>query len=112
MRGPAQQAVIRQALADGNISPEQISYIEAHGTGTPLGDPIEIEGLKLAFNELYKEKNIKPSKYSYCGIGSAKTNIGHLEAGAGIAGLLKVLLCIKNKKSHRYISNNCWWKKC
>lgn len=93
----AQKALLIEAYTSGDIDPRDVSYIEAHGTGTPLGDPIEIEGLKLAFNELYKEKNIKPSKYSYCGIGSAKTNIGHLEAGAGIAGLLKVLLCIKNK---------------
>jgi len=93
----AQKALLIEAYTSGNIDPRDVSYIEAHGTGTPLGDPIEIEGLKLAFNELYKEKSIKLSKHAYCGIGSVKTNIGHLEAGAGIAGLLKVLLCLKNE---------------
>ena len=93
----AQKALLIEAYASGNVDPRDVSYVEAHGTGTPLGDPIEIEGLKLAFNALYKQNNIEPSKQNYCGIGSAKTNIGHLEAGAGIAGLLKVLLCIKNE---------------
>lgn len=93
----AQKALLIEAYASGNVDPRDVSYVEAHGTGTPLGDPIEIEGLKLAFNALYKQNNIKLSQQNYCGIGSAKTNIGHLEAGAGIAGLLKVLLCIKNE---------------
>ncbi len=93
----AQKALLVEAYTSGNVDPRDVSYVEAHGTGTPLGDPIEIEGLKLAFETLYKENNIQPSKKNYCGIGSVKTNIGHLEAGAGIAGLIKVLMCMKNE---------------
>ncbi len=93
----AQKALLVEAYTSGNIDPRDVSYVEAHGTGTPLGDPIEIEGLKLAFEELYKQNDIEPSKTNYCGIGSVKTNIGHLEAGAGIAGLIKVLMCMKNE---------------
>ncbi|MFC2146264.1 amino acid adenylation domain-containing protein, partial [Acidobacteriota bacterium] len=84
-----QAEVIRAALATAGLEPETIGYIEAHGTGTPLGDPVEIEGLKLAFNT---------TKRSYCGIGSVKSNIGHLDAAAGIAGLIKSLLILKHKK--------------
>jgi probable biosynthetic protein (TIGR04098 family) len=91
----AQKALLVEAYSNANVTPDQVSYIEAHGTGTPLGDPIEIEGLKLAFEELNEESS--PSKINYCGIGSVKTNIGHLEAAAGIAGLIKVLLCMKNQ---------------
>jgi probable biosynthetic protein (TIGR04098 family) len=91
----AQKALLVEAYTNANVSPDQVSYIEAHGTGTPLGDPIEIEGLKLAFEELNEER--KPSKTNFCGIGSVKTNIGHLEAAAGIAGLIKVLLCMKHQ---------------
>ena len=76
-----------------DIEPETIGYIEAHGTGTSLGDPIEIRGLKGAFSQLSKVKEgfTKP----YCGLGSIKTNIGHLEAAAGMAGLLKVVLSMQ-----------------
>ena len=91
----AQKALLVEAYSNAAIAPEQVSYIEAHGTGTPLGDPIEIEGLKLAFEELSEEST--PSKVNFCGIGSVKTNIGHLEAAAGIAGLIKVLMCMKNQ---------------
>jgi amino acid adenylation domain-containing protein len=81
-----QAEVIRSALAAAGIKPETIGYIETHGTGTPLGDPVEIEGLKLAFNT---------SKRHYCALGSVKPNIGHLDAAAGIAGLIKALLALK-----------------
>jgi probable biosynthetic protein (TIGR04098 family) len=91
----AQKALLIEAYTNANVTPDQVSYIEAHGTGTPLGDPIEIEGLKLAFEELSDEST--PSEVNYCGIGSVKTNIGHLEAAAGIAGLIKVLMCIKHQ---------------
>jgi amino acid adenylation domain-containing protein len=84
-----QAEVIRAALDTAGIDPETIGYIEAHGTGTPLGDPVEIEGLKLAFNT---------TKRNYCGIGSVKSNIGHLDAAAGIAGLIKALLVLKHKR--------------
>ncbi|MCU0286012.1 MAG: acyltransferase domain-containing protein, partial [Acidobacteria bacterium] len=82
-----QAEVIRAALVAANIQPESISYIEAHGTGTELGDPVEIEALKLAFNT--RKKN-------FCGIGSVKTNIGHLDTAAGTTGLIKTILALKH----------------
>ncbi|MCX7923144.1 MAG: SDR family NAD(P)-dependent oxidoreductase, partial [Clostridia bacterium] len=90
---PAKQALLLiDAYKTAGVEPETVSYIEAHGTGTSLGDPIEISGLKEAFSQLSgkKTETIDP----YCGLGSIKTNIGHLEAAAGIAGLLKVVLCL------------------
>lgn len=91
----AQKEVVLAAWRTANIDPADISYIEAHGTGTSLGDPIEIEGLKRAFRDMYIEKGITFSGDPHCGIGSVKTNIGHLEAAAGMAGLIKVLLSLK-----------------
>ncbi|NEO89217.1 MAG: polyketide synthase, partial [Moorea sp. SIO3G5] len=78
--GPSQEAVIRQALANAGVAPAQINYVEAHGTGTPLGDPIEAEALGAVLSQDRSPDNP-------CMIGSAKTNIGHLESAAGIAGL-------------------------
>ncbi|MBE8994630.1 non-ribosomal peptide synthetase/type I polyketide synthase [Microcystis aeruginosa] len=89
--GPAQQAVIRQALANARVKPAQISYVEAHGTGTELGDPIEVKSLKAVLGE-------KRSLDQTCWLGSVKTNIGHLEAAAGIAGLIKVVLCLQHQE--------------
>ncbi len=89
--GPAQQAVIRQALANAGVKPSQISYVETHGTGTSLGDPIEVNSLKAVLME-GREAN-QP-----CWIGSVKTNIGHLEAAAGIAGLIKVVLSLQHRE--------------
>jgi acyl transferase domain-containing protein/NADPH:quinone reductase-like Zn-dependent oxidoreductase/short-subunit dehydrogenase/SAM-dependent methyltransferase/acyl carrier protein len=88
--GPSQQAVIRQALANSSVSASDISYIEAHGTGTSLGDPIEMGALATVF----AERNLNQPLF----VGSAKTNIGHLEAAAGIAGLIKVVLALKYKQ--------------
>jgi len=85
--GAAQEAVVRQALADARVLPAQIQYAEAHGTGTLLGDPIEVMALDAV---LGKER----PAHSPLLIGSVKTNIGHLEAAAGIAGLIKVILAI------------------
>ncbi len=85
--GPSQQAVIRQALQDAGVQPAQIGYVEAHGTGTPLGDPIEIDSLRRVLEDG------RPAGQPY-GVGSVKTNIGHLEAAAGIAGLIKVVLSL------------------
>ena len=79
----AQADVIRKALAQAKVSPDKISYIEAHGTGTSLGDPIEIEGLNMA----YGAQNNTP-----CKVGAIKSNIGHLESAAGLASIVKVLL--------------------
>ncbi len=90
--GQAQQEVIRAALQNaGGLEPEAIHYLEAHGTGTALGDPIEI---RAATAVLGKNRNAENPLY----IGSAKTNIGHLEAAAGMAGLIKLVLCLQNNE--------------
>src|SRR5579864_9564516 len=81
----AQASVIRRALAEAKTAARHISYIEAHGTGTKLGDPIEIAALNQAYQGETEEKQ-------YCALGSVKSNIGHCESAAGIAGLTKVLL--------------------
>lgn len=81
--------VIAKAQELAGISPDTITYIEAHGTGTPLGDPIEIEALEKVFGD-------KTDKEKYCAIGSVKTNIGHLDAASGVIGLIKTVLAIKN----------------
>lgn len=86
-----QSAVIVEALAASDLSPDQISFIEAHGTGTSIGDPIEIAGLTQAFRE-------GTDKKQYCPIGSVKTNFGHLNTAAGIAGFIKAVLSVYNKK--------------
>ncbi|HEV2992240.1 MAG TPA: SDR family NAD(P)-dependent oxidoreductase [Candidatus Angelobacter sp.] len=86
-----QTAVIATALALANISADSIGYVEAHGTATPLGDPIEIEALTQAFRPDTQRNN-------FCAIGSIKSNIGHLDAAAGIAGFIKAVLCLENKK--------------
>lgn len=86
----AQSELILKAWGENDLS--KASYIELHGTATVLGDPVEFTGLKDAF-----EKNVKSNK-SVCYLGSVKTNIGHLEAAAGMAGLIKVLLALRNHK--------------
>ena len=88
--GPSQEAVIKRAMAQGNVDPAQINYIEAHGTGTPLGDPIEMGALTAVFGD-------HRSKSSPLRVGSVKTNMGHLEAGAGIASAIKVMLSLRYK---------------
>jgi amino acid adenylation domain-containing protein len=85
-----QAGAIAMAIADAGIDPATISYIEAHGTATSLGDPIEIEGLTLAFGK--QEKN------QYCAIGSIKSNMGHLVAAAGVAGFIKTALALYHKQ--------------
>jgi len=85
--GISQQAVISEALDNASLAPDQIQYIEAHGTGTSLGDPIEIESLKKV---MLQERAANNPLY----IGSVKTNIGHLESAAGIAGLIKIILSL------------------
>ncbi|MEJ2416447.1 MAG: SDR family NAD(P)-dependent oxidoreductase, partial [Exilibacterium sp.] len=87
----AQGELIRAALDKAGINARTVSYIEAHGTGTELGDPIEITGLQQAFEPDTQDKQ-------FCAIGSIKTNIGHLEAAAGIAGLTKIILQLKHRK--------------
>lgn len=90
--GPSQQAVIRRALADGGVRPREVSYVEAHGTGTPLGDPIEVQALGEVLGEGRSGEDGPVS------IGSVKTNVGHLEAAAGVAGLLKVVLALQHRR--------------
>lgn len=88
--GRSQQAVIRQALEDAGITPDDLSYVEAHGTGTKLGDPIEARSLG---GVLQARSTGQP-----CLLGSVKTNIGHLEAAAGIAGVIKVVLALQHQE--------------
>ena len=85
-----QAEVIAFAQAVSNVDPETISYIETHGTGTSLGDPIEIAALTQAFRAATSKKN-------FCAIGSVKSNIGHLDPAAGVAGLIKTVLCLEHK---------------
>ncbi|MBZ9609907.1 SDR family NAD(P)-dependent oxidoreductase [Clostridium estertheticum] len=93
----AQVELLKSAYYKAGIDPRTVTYIETHGTGTELGDPIEINGLKTAFKELYQTTRCPQIENSYCGLGSIKTNIGHLELAAGIAGVIKVLLQMKHK---------------
>ncbi|UCH95166.1 MAG: amino acid adenylation domain-containing protein [Candidatus Aminicenantes bacterium] len=83
-----QAEVIAAAHQVANLDPENITYVEAHGTGTLLGDPVEIEALKLAFDT---------DKRGYCAIGSVKTNMGHLNSASGVAGFIKTVLALKTK---------------
>ena len=84
-----QAKAIRQAHEMAGINPETITYIEAHGTGTPLGDPVEIAALTQAFQEGTQARQ-------FCAIGTAKTNVGHLDAAAGVTGLIKAALSIRH----------------
>lgn len=93
----AQTELLTNAYMKAGIDPRTIQYIETHGTGTELGDPIEIDSLKLAFKELYKVTGDASVTDTHCGLGSVKSNIGHTELAAGIAGVIKVLLQIKHK---------------
>ncbi len=86
-----QMRVVAEALAMAEVEPESITYIEAHGTGTPLGDPIEVSALSNVYGH-------GSAKKQYCAIGSVKTNVGHLAEAAGIAALLKAILCLQHKE--------------
>ena len=86
-----QSQVIVEALADAGVNPETIGYIETHGTGTTLGDPIEVEAMTKAFRT-------QTSKNQFCAIGSVKTNIGHLDAAAGVVGLIKAVLSLSRHR--------------
>jgi natural product biosynthesis luciferase-like monooxygenase protein len=86
-----QSRVIAEALSVAQVDPDSIGYVEAHGTGTKMGDPIEI----AALNEAFKPRS---SRRSFCALGSVKTNIGHLDAAAGVAGLIKTVLTIERRQ--------------
>ena len=88
VNGQAEAVAMAQALA--GIDPDTISYVEAHGTGTALGDPVEIAGLAQAFRAVTEERG-------YCALGSVKTNIGHLDAAAGVTGLIKTALALHHR---------------
>ena len=90
----AQTELIVRAWRQAAIDPSTASYIEAHGTGTALGDPVEVEALTEAFRTLYQDRSLAPPQVPHCGLGSVKTNIGHLEAAAGIAGVIKVVMAM------------------
>jgi acyl transferase domain-containing protein/acyl carrier protein len=94
--GPAQEAVIRAALADAGVAPADIGYVEAHGTGTSLGDPIEVRALAGALGAGRAASD--PLL-----IGSVKTNIGHLESAAGVAGIIKVILSLQHSRIPRHL---------
>lgn len=86
-----QTKVILDALAKADVNPSTIRYVESHGTATELGDPIEVEALTRAYRQSTEEKQ-------YCAIGSVKTNIGHLDAAAGVSGFIKAALSLSNKQ--------------
>jgi acyl transferase domain-containing protein/acyl carrier protein len=88
--GAAQERVIRAALRNAGVAPDQVSYVEAHGTGTALGDPIELSALGRVFGARPRDKPLI--------VGSVKTNIGHLEAAAGMASIIKVLLALRHER--------------
>src|SRR5439155_26547303 len=87
--GEAQAALLRQVYARSGVPPSQVRFIEAHGTGTTVGDPIETKALGSVLTACRSPDDI-------CMIGSVKANIGHLESAAGVAGLIKASLCLKH----------------
>ena len=89
--GLAQKAVIQAALENAQIERGEVSYIETHGTGTSLGDPIEVEALQAIYGAANQDADRLP-----CVLGAVKTNLGHLEAAAGLAGMIKTVLCLEN----------------
>lgn len=94
--GPAQEQVIRNALANAKVQPHEISYIEAHGTGTAIGDPIEIEAICAVLGQGRTTENPLT-------IGSVKTNLGHLESAAGVAGLMKLVLSLQHQEIPQHL---------
>ncbi|MFI4954657.1 MAG: SDR family NAD(P)-dependent oxidoreductase, partial [Gammaproteobacteria bacterium] len=92
--GPSQEVVIKRALEQAQLNPGDIDYVEAHGTGTALGDPIEVNALKNVFGE---------SRQKALVIGTVKTNIGHLEAASGIAGVIKTILSLQHEEIPKHL---------
>ncbi|MCV7379889.1 polyketide synthase [Mycobacterium alsense] len=96
--GPAQQELLRQALKSAKLTPADIDYIEAHGTGTPLGDPIELDALSKVFTDRDGRAPLV--------LGAVKTNLGHLEAAAGIAGFIKTVLAVTHGRIPQNLNFN------
>ncbi len=94
----AQSALLVEAYEKARIDPATVGYIECHGTGTSLGDPIEVQGMSRAFAALYKRHGRPPAARPHCGLSCVKSNMGHLETAAGIASVLKVALALKHKQ--------------
>nr|DAC82026.1 TPA_exp: polyketide synthase [Kiritimatiellota bacterium] len=94
----AQANLLEEAYRESMIPPSKVGYIEVHGTGTRLGDPAEINGLKEAFRKLHNQYDEPLSETVSCGLGAVKTNIGHLEPAAGVMGVMKVLLAMRHKQ--------------
>ncbi len=97
--GLAQEAVVRSALASAGVAPSLVSYVEAHGTGTALGDPIEANALAAVLG---------PGRARPLVLGSVKTNLGHLEAAAGVAGVIKVVLALGHRQIPRSLHFQRW----
>lgn len=97
--GEAQVRLLQKTLTQFNISPQSIDYVEAHGTGTPLGDPVEVNALNTVFAASHSE-----SRPLY--LGSVKTNIGHLEAAAGVAAMIKVILALRHERIPAHLNFN------
>lgn len=89
--GSSQEALVRRALQLAGLQAERVGLIETHGTGTALGDPVEVEALSKVFGA-------RPADHPRCFLGAVKTNLGHLEGAAGIAGLLKAVLCLQHRR--------------
>ena len=94
----AQSALLVEAYEKARVDPATVGYIECHGTGTSLGDPIEVQGMTKAFSALYKRHGKAPAERPHVGLSCVKSNMGHLETAAGIASLQKVLLAMKHKQ--------------
>ena len=93
--GPAQRKMLQEAIDDAGLAPHQVDYVETHGTGTPLGDPIEV----MAIARVLCEERTKPLY-----LGSVKTNVGHLDSAAGIVGLMKVVLSLQNNTIPKHLN--------
>nr|WP_264017066.1 polyketide synthase [Mycolicibacter longobardus] len=98
--GPAQQKVVRAALASSRLEPGDVDYVEAHGTGTALGDPIELDALAAVFGERGSSAPLV--------LGSVKTNLGHLESASGVAGFIKAVLSVQHGFIPRHLNFSRW----
>ncbi|HVI92863.1 MAG TPA: SDR family NAD(P)-dependent oxidoreductase, partial [Anaeromyxobacter sp.] len=92
----AQADAMARAMRSAGFDPSTLTYVEAHGTGTRLGDPVEVAGLKKAFDALYREWKLTPPARPHCRVGSIKTTLGHLEPASGLAGIAQVILAMRH----------------